>query len=319
MVDEWGTWYDVEEGTNPGFLYQQNTMRDAMVAALSLNAFNQHASRVHMANIAQLANVLQAVILTEGENMVLTPTYHVFDLYKVHQGASLVHSAAIAPQMDNGVRQLSHSASIDESGAVHVTIANLSDTDGADVALYFDQCALQLQEGYLLAGDAHAHNTFAAPQAVRPEAFDRVEAQAAPRGHQREILPAALLRRAVELRLRCPFSAAKSSAGAALRKSCPSRNCCAIWMNTYLPCPKKCAPATKPMPAAWPPAPFAHTARAIPARCAAAMCRRARPSAPWPARFPARPAGGQKILDARPSAGQRWRPAQNSGTAAAQA
>ena len=182
IVDEWGTWYDVEEGTNPGFLYQQNTMRDAMVAALSLNAFNQHASRVHMANIAQLANVLQAVILTEGENMVLTPTYHVFDLYKVHQGASLVHSAAIAPQMDNGVRQLSHSASIDESGAVHVTIANLSDTDGADVALYFDQCALQLQEGYLLAGDAHAHNTFAAPQAVRPEAFDRVEAQAAPEG-----------------------------------------------------------------------------------------------------------------------------------------
>lgn len=172
----------MEEGTNPGFLYQQNTMRDAMVAALSLNAFNQHASRVHMANIAQLANVLQAVILTEGENMVLTPTYHVFDLYKVHQGASLVHSAAIAPQMDNGVRQLSHSASIDESGAVHVTIANLSDTNGADVALYFDQCALQLQEGCLLAGDAHAHNTFAAPQAVRPEAFDRVEAQAAPEG-----------------------------------------------------------------------------------------------------------------------------------------
>ena len=114
--------------------------------------------------------------------MVLTPTYHVFDLYKVHQNASLVHSMAIAPKMENGLCQLSQSASIDAEGTVHVTVANLSDTDGAEIEMYFDQCAFRLQEGYLLAGDAHAHNTFAAPQAVRPEAFDRVEAQAAPEG-----------------------------------------------------------------------------------------------------------------------------------------
>ena len=92
VVDEWGTWYDVEPGTNPGFLYQQNTMRDAIVAAVTLNIFNAHSDRVVMANIAQLVNVLQSVILTEGEKMVLTPTYHVFDLYKHHHDATLLNS-----------------------------------------------------------------------------------------------------------------------------------------------------------------------------------------------------------------------------------
>ncbi len=92
IVDEWGTWFDVEPGTNPGFLYQQNTMRDAMVAGVTLNCFNKHAARVHMANIAQLINVLQAVALTDGERMLLTPTFHVFEMYAVHQGAELVES-----------------------------------------------------------------------------------------------------------------------------------------------------------------------------------------------------------------------------------
>lgn len=85
IVDEWGTWYDVEPGTNPGFLYQQNTMRDALVAGINLNLFNKHSDRVKMANIAQMVNVLQSMILTEGEKLVKTPTYHVFDLYQVHQ------------------------------------------------------------------------------------------------------------------------------------------------------------------------------------------------------------------------------------------
>lgn len=92
IVDEWGTWLQVEPGTNPGFLYQQNTIRDAMVAAITLNIFHKHADRVYMANIAQIVNVLQAMLLTEGENMVKTPTYHVFDLYKYHQDAETVES-----------------------------------------------------------------------------------------------------------------------------------------------------------------------------------------------------------------------------------
>lgn len=88
IVDEWGTWFDVEPGTNPGFLYQQNTLRDALVAGLTLNLFNEHCERVHMANIAQTINVLQAMILTEGERMLCTPTYHVFQMYAVHQDAT---------------------------------------------------------------------------------------------------------------------------------------------------------------------------------------------------------------------------------------
>ncbi|NMA34672.1 MAG: alpha-N-arabinofuranosidase, partial [Clostridiaceae bacterium] len=90
IVDEWGTWCNVEPGTNPGFLFQQNSVRDALVAGINLNIFNSHCDRVQMANIAQLINVLQSVILTEGEKMVLTPTYHVFDMYKEHMGNKLL-------------------------------------------------------------------------------------------------------------------------------------------------------------------------------------------------------------------------------------
>ena len=92
IVDEWGTWFEVEVGTNPGFLYQQNTMRDALVAGINLNIFNKNCDRVKMANMAQLVNVLQSVVLTEGDKMLLTPTYHVFKLYKNHQGAELIQS-----------------------------------------------------------------------------------------------------------------------------------------------------------------------------------------------------------------------------------
>lgn len=85
VIGEWGCWHKVEEGTNPGFLYQQNTMRDAIVAAIELNVFNRHSDRVVMANLAQAVNVLQSIILTEGDKMIKTPTYHVFDLFKTHQ------------------------------------------------------------------------------------------------------------------------------------------------------------------------------------------------------------------------------------------
>ena len=90
VVDEWGGWYDVEPGTNPGFLFQQNTMRDAMIAGVTLNIFNNHSDRVRMACLAQAVNVLQAVILTDQEKMILTPTYHVMEMYNVHQDAKLL-------------------------------------------------------------------------------------------------------------------------------------------------------------------------------------------------------------------------------------
>jgi alpha-L-arabinofuranosidase len=128
MVDEWGTWYDVEPGTNPGFLYQQNTLRDALVAAVNLNIFNNHADRVKMANIAQLVNVLQAVILTKKEKMVLTPTYYVFRMYKVHQNATLIPVTLTCRDYKNGdasIPSINVSASKDASGKIHITITNL--------------------------------------------------------------------------------------------------------------------------------------------------------------------------------------------------
>ncbi|GHT65467.1 alpha-N-arabinofuranosidase [Spirochaetia bacterium] len=128
VVDEWGTWYDVEPGTNPGFLYQQNTLRDALVAGIHLNIFNNYAERVRIANIAQTINVLQSVILTEGAKMVLTPTYHVFDMYKVHQDAVKL---PVYVECDNytmsniSIPALSASASVDHEDCIHVSLCNI--------------------------------------------------------------------------------------------------------------------------------------------------------------------------------------------------
>jgi alpha-N-arabinofuranosidase len=129
IIDEWGTWHTAEPGTNPSFLFQQNTMRDAVAAAVSLNIFNKHSERVRMANLAQMINVLQSVILTEGESMVLTPTYHVFDLYKGHMDSTLIES--YVQQDTTGTEEaqiplLHASASQSDDGKTRITLANLS-------------------------------------------------------------------------------------------------------------------------------------------------------------------------------------------------
>jgi alpha-N-arabinofuranosidase len=127
-VDEWGNWFDVEPGTNPGFLYQQNTLRDAMVAGINLNIFNSHADRIVMANIAQVINVLQSVILTKKEQIVLTPTYYVFKMYKVHQGATMIPVSVTCRDYTfdgKSVPSISVSASKDVTGKIHITLVNL--------------------------------------------------------------------------------------------------------------------------------------------------------------------------------------------------
>ena len=180
IVDEWGAWYDVEPGTNPGFLYQQNTMRDALVAAATLNIFNQHSDRVVMANIAQLVNVLQSVILTEGDKMVKTPTYHVFDLYKEHQDATLVYSqieTASTGTETEQVPQISVSVSMDEQGVLHATLANLSDEEADLTELVFVNFVPTSVEGEVLCGKPADHNDFTAPDAVHLEPLTDVRVE----------------------------------------------------------------------------------------------------------------------------------------------
>jgi alpha-L-arabinofuranosidase len=128
FVDEWGGWYDVEPGTNGAFLYQQNTMRDAMIAGTTLNTFNNHCERVKMANLAQAINVLQSVILTKDEKMILTPTYHVMEMYTVHHDATMIPVSLISNDYVYGTEKLksvSVSASKDKNGLVHVSLVNI--------------------------------------------------------------------------------------------------------------------------------------------------------------------------------------------------
>lgn len=173
IVDEWGTWYDCEPGTNPGFLYQQNTMRDALVAGLSLNIFNKHCDRVKMANIAQLVNVLQAVILTEGDMMLLTPTYHVFNMYKHHQEGDLLDSYVETEEIgtEDKVPNLQESVSVDQDGRIHITINNLSVSEAYEVEPVLVQASVKEVKGTILTGGMRDYNTFEEPEKVQPKEF----------------------------------------------------------------------------------------------------------------------------------------------------
>lgn len=174
IVDEWGTWFDVEPGTNPGFLYQQNTMRDALVAGINLNIFNKHCDRIKMANIAQIVNVLQSVILTEGEKMLLTPTYYVFYLYKNHQEATLVDSyieTTMIGKEDHQVPNLHESVSVDKNGVVNITINNLSVNESYEVESHFTDWNIQQVKATVLTARMDDYNSFDQPEKVQPTEF----------------------------------------------------------------------------------------------------------------------------------------------------
>jgi alpha-N-arabinofuranosidase len=175
VVDEWGTWYKVEPGTNPGFLYQQNTMRDAIAAACDLNIFNNHCDRVRMANIAQVVNVLQAMILTKEDKMILTPTYWVFDLYKVHQDAMMIPvkvSSSDYVYKGDKLPAVNCSASIDSSGKMHISLCNIDPDKTEDVELSLESLKTNKISGTILTAEKmNAHNTFDNPDEVKPSAF----------------------------------------------------------------------------------------------------------------------------------------------------
>jgi alpha-N-arabinofuranosidase len=176
IVDEWGTWYDVEPGTEPGFLFQQNTLRDAVVAALNFHIFHKHADRVAMANIAQTVNVLQAMILTDKEKMLRTPTYWVFEMFKVHQGGTFLPIEVTSPDYAFGndrIPALSASATRAADGkTVHLSFVSTSPRQPITLTVALSGVAPTRATGRVLtAPTMQAHNTFSAPDAVRPAAF----------------------------------------------------------------------------------------------------------------------------------------------------
>jgi alpha-N-arabinofuranosidase len=176
VVGEWGIWTNPEPGTNPGFLYQQNSLRDALIAGSTLNIFNNHCDRVQMAQLAQTVNVLQAVILTEGEKMILTPTYHVFDMYKVHQDAKMLPVKFASPNYvlaRESLPALNVSASQDSMGVVHISIVNIDPTNSIPVNLTVDQGKWSNVTGQILtSGNITDHNTFDKPETVAIKKFD---------------------------------------------------------------------------------------------------------------------------------------------------
>jgi alpha-L-arabinofuranosidase len=175
VVDEWGGWFDVEKGTNPGFLFQQNTMRDAMIAGVTLNIFNNHADRVRMANLAQAINVLQAVILTKEDKMILTPTYHVMEMYNVHQDAKLIPLTIKSNSYMLGKEKLpaiSASASKDSTGLVHISLVNIDSKNTQDVTINLEGGNLKTVDGRILTtAKLQDHNSFEEPAKIKPTSF----------------------------------------------------------------------------------------------------------------------------------------------------
>jgi len=176
IVDEWGAWHAVEPGTNPRFLYQQNTLRDALVAGITLNVFNNHCDRVRMANIAQTVNVLQAMILTKDEKMILTPTYHVFEMYKVHHDATMLPVDLKCNDYqfgDEKIPALNVSASRDTSGKIHISLCNLNPKSYAKIICELKGATLKNVTGRILTAESmNTHNTFDSQETIQPAAFN---------------------------------------------------------------------------------------------------------------------------------------------------
>jgi alpha-L-arabinofuranosidase len=194
VLDEWGTWWNVEPGTNPGFLYQQNTMRDALVASLHFDIFHRHADRLVMANIAQTVNVLQAMILTDPETkaLVLTPTYHVFRMNKGHQDAASLRVDALGAvpsrEVDGRALETVSISASRKDGRLLVSLSNLDAERAQDVEIDLRGGSLAEVEALILtAGALQDHNTPQMPETVAPRAHEGVSVEG---GRLRVHLPA---------------------------------------------------------------------------------------------------------------------------------
>ena len=175
IVDEWGTWFNVEPGTNPGFLYQQNTLRDALVAGIHLHLFHSHAERVHMANLAQTVNVLQAVLLTDGPTLIKTPTWHVFEMYKGHQDAQNIPLHLACGEYTRGGKTLPAlhaSASKSADGSILLTLCNLHASDAQPLTVDLGAVFASVTGRTLTADALDTHNTAANPNAIAPQPFE---------------------------------------------------------------------------------------------------------------------------------------------------
>ena len=161
-VDEWGCWYDVEEGTNPGFLYQQNTMRDAIVAAINLNIFNNHSDKVMMANLAQVMNVLQSVLLSDGERLVKTPTWQIFKMYLPHHDAELVKTSLATPDLekaDKTIPMVTYSLS-KKNGEFFLTVSNCSLDEDCTMLIDPEQGEINNVTAQIVNAEIHTYNGF---------------------------------------------------------------------------------------------------------------------------------------------------------------
>ena len=177
VVDEWGVWTDPEPGTNRQFLYQQNSMRDALIAASTLNIFNNHSDRVRMANLAQTINVLQALVLTDKEKILLTPTYYVFKMFKANHDSKLLKTTTISCDYkcgNEGIPEVNVSASLDKDGKIHATLVNLHPNKAVATDVVLNGMKIKQIKGEVLTSQLYTdYNSFDKPTKISVASFDK--------------------------------------------------------------------------------------------------------------------------------------------------
>ena len=180
MLDEWGTWWDEEPGTVRGHLFQQNTMRDALVASLTFDIFHKYTDRLKMANIAQIVNVLQSMILTKDKEMILTPTYYAFKMYKVHQDATYlpldITCDTVNVRGERRVPMVSATASKDKNGEIHISLSNIDVNNAQEVTVNLEGTNAKKAIGEILtSANITDYNSFEKPNTISLVPFNDVK------------------------------------------------------------------------------------------------------------------------------------------------
>jgi alpha-L-arabinofuranosidase len=181
VIDEWGSWHPDGTEINKRHLYEQmGTLRDALVAALSLDTFNRHAEKVDMANIAQLINNLHSLFLADGDRFVATPSFHVYAMYRPHQGGKGVRIAVEDPDVmfkaggrEQKIFRVAGSASLASPNEATLTLVHTHATLPADVLIRLrGSAANEVRQTVLSHTELNAHNTFEHPDNLVPKTTD---------------------------------------------------------------------------------------------------------------------------------------------------
>jgi alpha-N-arabinofuranosidase len=176
VMDEWGVWHSGASHMPEDCPHSPGTIRDAIVAAMMLNMFNNHCERLRVANIAMLVNALHPLYITHEDRLLRTPTSHVYEMFTVHHEATMLPLITTADRglpYDYTMPGFNASASRDDAGRIHLTLCNVTVDSDREISCRLASGNINSARGRILTSDAiDGHNTFREPDRVAPAPFE---------------------------------------------------------------------------------------------------------------------------------------------------